>query len=326
MILHGQSCLQALFVVLVRPVLFNANRLAPRAIPRGGPRWRVQQFHSSPPLHANRGPTKRQKPAKVSTTAQPLSDESIPARSVRVVDPSTNELGPEVTRRAALLSIDQSKERLICVTKVPNYIGSSHPNYDELLANYDYIVQQWQAQVRRFGESEQQETDALSGLEESDEGGEESTLEIKDVRKAPPIYIRRGGYIRMPSGLEWVPVCKVENKIEAAAKLRAAENARKEAKKLAPEGVKIMELNWAIAEGDLGHRMKKVREFLMDRRRVEIVVAPKKRGKRASREEADSMLKKVRQSITEVEGAKEIRPMQGQVGGVVSIMVEGKRG
>ncbi|KAG8630800.1 hypothetical protein KVT40_002419 [Elsinoe batatas] len=328
---HGRAHARALFETFVRPFLISQARRTP-LLPKASIAHtrvplspRIRHFSSTP--IKLKGPTKRSVKPKTAPVA--LSNESIPARQVRVVDPTTNDLGPLITRRSALQDINPDKERLICVTKVPRYISPSDPQYDELASNYDYIIRHHLAQQKRFG-TPSPPRDELSALEDS--ANEEDDIDEDDIqaaRRAPALYVplhRGAGYIRLPNGEDWIPVCKVENKAEAAAKIRAQEAARKEQKKLAPEGVKIIELNWAIAEGDLGHRLKKVEEFLAGRRRVEVVIAPKRRGKKASREEAEGVLKKVREAVARAEGAKETRPMQGQVGGVVSLMVEGRRG
>ncbi|KAF4550615.1 Hypothetical protein D9617_16g014030 [Elsinoe fawcettii] len=323
---HGRAHLRALFEVFVRPSIVTT--VARPAIISPPPRLHPRAFTTAPvrlfshTLLRLRGPTKRT--VKPKAAPKTLYDDSIPARQVRVVDPTTNDLGPVTSRRQALWNIDASKNRLMCVSKVPRYIGPSDPEYDEIASNYDYIVEQYRAQQKRFGQGEVK--DELSVLEDGEEEAEVEEEDIAAVRRAPAIYIPRGGYVRLPSGEDWIPVCKVENKAEAAAKVRAAEQAKKEQKKLAPEGVKIIELNWAIADGDLGHRLKKVEEFLNARRRVEVVIAPKRRGKKATREEAERVLRTVKDAVGKVDGAKETRPMQGQVGGVVSLMLEGKRG
>ncbi|PSK51926.1 hypothetical protein B9Z65_3193 [Elsinoe australis] len=331
---HGKAHIRALYNIFVRPTLLTQGRPSQPIFPR--PNLPIQHRLPARPfsLTAPRprgGPTKPKKKSKTSTASGPLTNESIPARQVRVVDPTTNELGPVIPRRTALLEIDSTKNRLVCASKVPRYVSPGDPDYDDIAGNYDFIVKQYLAQQKRFGKKEEQgqeeQRDELSVLEEEEgEADEVDEEDLAAVRRAPAIYVPRGGYVRLPTGEDWVPVCKVENKAEAAAKARAKEVERKEARKLAPEGVKIIELNWAIGGNDLGHRLKKVEEFLKARRRVEIVIAPKRRGKKATKEEADGVLKKVREAVGMVEGAKETRPLQGQVGGVVSLMVEGKRG
>ncbi|PNS18212.1 hypothetical protein CAC42_7581 [Sphaceloma murrayae] len=331
---HGRAPLRALYNIFVRPLILQQTRQSPFPLP-AQPRLRQptpRPFTTTPSLPRG-GPTKpSRKPqsSSASSTDAPLYNESIPARHVRVVDPLTNELGPVVTRRYALLRIDSDRERLVCASRPPRWITPSDPEYDEVAMNYDYIVRQYQAQQRRFGKKgkgEGEQKDEMSALDEEVEDDDELDEEMMgQVRRAPAIYVPRGDYVRLPTGEDWIPVCKVENKIEAAAKARAKEAERKEQRKLAPEGVKIMELNWAIGANDLGHRLKKVEGFLKGRRRVEVVIAPKRRGKTATSEEAEEVLRKVRECVAAVEGAKETRPMQGQVGGVASLMIEGKRG
>lgn len=122
------------------------------------------------------------------------------------------------------------------------------------------------------------------------------------------------------------PICKIMNKQA----MREAERARHKAAKT-QGGVtqKTMELNWAIDGHDLEHRLGKLRGFLEKGWRVEIVVAGKKKGRKASEEEGESVLKKIRGVLNEV-GGKEIKPMEmkkvgdGKLLGQATLYTEGK--
>ncbi|KAF1918573.1 hypothetical protein BDU57DRAFT_538111 [Ampelomyces quisqualis] len=87
---------------------------------------------------------------------------------------------------------------------------------------------------------------------------------------------------------------------------------------------KSMELNWAIAGGDLKHRLKQLRGFLGEGRKVEVMVGPKKRGRKATEEEVQALVAALQDALSEVEGAKEVR-REGEVGGVLMMTFEGKK-
>jgi translation initiation factor IF-3 len=116
------------------------------------------------------------------------------------------------------------------------------------------------------------------------------------------------------------PICKIQNKRN----LREAEKARSKKKDSPSATVKTIELNWAIDAHDLKHRLERVKDFLVKGWRVDIIMAGKKRGRKATPEEAQSCLAAVREAIAEVEGAKEWKSMNGTVGGLVTVYAEGR--
>ena len=115
------------------------------------------------------------------------------------------------------------------------------------------------------------------------------------------------------------PVCKIIDKQS----VRAAERAKAKPVKNAQTTTKQLELNWAIGANDLAHRLKKMEEFLAQGRRVEVVLAGKKKGRVASGEEAEGVVARIRRRIAEVEGAKEWREGEGAVGGQMTLFFEG---
>ena len=86
--------------------------------------------------------------------------------------------------------------------------------------------------------------------------------------------------------------------------------------------LKNLELNWAIAGGDLKHRLDKLQEFLRDGRKVEVLLGPKRRGKKATDTEARSVLKAVEDAANECRGAGEVK-REGNLGGVMTITFQG---
>lgn len=102
-----------------------------------------------------------------------------------------------------------------------------------------------------------------------------------------------------------------------------------EARKKTPSKiVKVLELNWSIDNNDLAHRLVKVREFLGKGNRLSITISPKKRGKVADREQAEELLRKLRQVVQEGDGArlgwKEYQAMEGEILKTVKLNFEGK--
>ena len=113
-----------------------------------------------------------------------------------------------------------------------------------------------------------------------------------------------------PSEEGAIPICKIMNKKA----MRDAERAKaKAASRGGAVGTKTLELNWAIDRGDLGHRLEKMKKFLDKGLKVEISLASKRRGKQATEEEAKALLKKIREVVKGVNGAKEVKPMEGHL-------------
>lgn len=71
-------------------------------------------------------------------------------------------------------------------------------------------------------------------------------------------------------------------------------------------GMKIIELNWAIEKGDLAHRLAKIKGFLEEGRRVEVVLAKKKGGRRATVEECEALIDKIHECVESVPGSKSV--------------------
>lgn len=123
-----------------------------------------------------------------------------------------------------------------------------------------------------------------------------------------------------------VPTCRITDKRALREQFeRKLSVVRRQAKgQGAGPSMKKLELNWAIAGGDLRHRLEKLREFLKEGRKVEVMLGPKKRGKKASEEEANAVLTQVRDAVGECRGAGEVKS-SGEVGGVMMLVFEGKR-
>lgn len=126
---------------------------------------------------------------------------------------------------------------------------------------------------------------------------------------------------------QWIdiPLCKIVNKKEQYDHQRQRKEASKEQKKksAAAASVKTLELNWAIDPNDLGHRLDKVRQFLGEGRKVEVVLASKKKGRKATAAECNGLLENIRKAANEA-AAREVGPMEGKLGGFTVLRFQGK--
>ncbi|KAF3047005.1 hypothetical protein E8E12_010220 [Didymella heteroderae] len=119
------------------------------------------------------------------------------------------------------------------------------------------------------------------------------------------------------------PVCRVVSKMDLRAQHeKKVEAARKQAKGVVGPPQKNLELNWAIGGGDLKHRIQKLEQFLLEGRRVEVLLGPKKKGRKATADEADTVFKAVMNAADQCK-AKEIK-REGTVGAVFTVVFEGK--
>lgn len=85
---------------------------------------------------------------------------------------------------------------------------------------------------------------------------------------------------------------------------------------------KQLELNWAIGENDLNIKLRAMEAFLEKGKKVEIMLASRKRQKRASPDEAQLLLKNVRDRINDI-GAREAKH-EGQLLKHTTLTVEKK--
>ena len=143
---------------------------------------------------------------------------------------------------------------------------------------------------------------------------------------------RRTHFVQQVSTLDGTdmstPICKIIDKKEK----RDQERARAKAVKSNQHAgiAKKLELSWGIGKHDLEHRMKKVREFLEEGRRVEIVVGASRRkgqAKKAAKieaEEAAETFKAIREALAGIEDMTEWKPMDGSIGRMATLYLEAK--
>lgn len=126
----------------------------------------------------------------------------------------------------------------------------------------------------------------------------------------------------------FTPACKIISKKEHYESIQRQKTRAKEQKRIQAKtgeaAAKTLELNWAIDGNDLGHRLERMKEFLGEGRRVEIVLARKKAGRRATAEECEAVLKRIRSAVGEVEGASERSAMDGKMGGFARLLFQGR--
>lgn len=124
-----------------------------------------------------------------------------------------------------------------------------------------------------------------------------------------------------------LPTCKVISKMD----LRAQHQKKLDLERRQARGVgtgpagKNLELNWAIAGGDLKHRLEKMKEFLKEGRKVEILFGAKRRGRVATKEECEGLMGKVREAVEECKGASQSKEPEGVVGGVLTMFFQGRK-
>ncbi|KAI1415313.1 hypothetical protein F5Y13DRAFT_157149 [Hypoxylon sp. FL1857] len=117
-------------------------------------------------------------------------------------------------------------------------------------------------------------------------------------------------------------ICRIIDNAAADAAAKAAEEAEKEARRKAA-GTKELEVSWSIAGHDMQHKLRRLREFLGKGLNVEVILAKKKGGRTATREEAENVLAQIREAVASIDGARESRKMDGDVGGVARLFFEG---
>lgn len=97
----------------------------------------------------------------------------------------------------------------------------------------------------------------------------------------------------------------------------------------ADKNTKQLEVGWAIDEHDLKTRMRQLKAFLEEGRRVEMVLGKRRRGWMGKRsvpqEEMKGLLEKIRSYMGEVAGAKEWKKMEGEMGGEAMLFLEGPK-
>lgn len=111
-----------------------------------------------------------------------------------------------------------------------------------------------------------------------------------------------------PPDINRSSVCKVVSKEG----FRDQQRDKVKSKASGPTAPKHLELNWAIDEHDLSHRLKQVESFISKGRKVHLVLNRKKGKRMATLDEAESVFNTVQQRIKD-SGAAEIKPLHGRL-------------
>ena len=119
-----------------------------------------------------------------------------------------------------------------------------------------------------------------------------------------------------------VPVCKILEKKKVYAEAKAKEKSKK--RKSPEQSKKGLEINWAIDAHDLSHRLKRLKQFLSEGRKVEVLLADKRKGKKtATAEEMEAVIRKIESAAREVPGAKCVNIETAAKGKVATMFLEG---
>ncbi|KAF2203247.1 hypothetical protein GQ43DRAFT_438955 [Delitschia confertaspora ATCC 74209] len=122
------------------------------------------------------------------------------------------------------------------------------------------------------------------------------------------------------------PTCRIISKLDLRVRHKKKMDIASKAAKIASGGEKKqLELNWAIGENDLKHRLGKLREMLEGGKKVEVLLAPKRKGRSASSEECEAVLEKIREVVGGCKGSGETKEPEGKLGGLMTLVIQGKR-
>ncbi|GAP93198.1 putative translation initiation factor IF-3 [Rosellinia necatrix] len=125
------------------------------------------------------------------------------------------------------------------------------------------------------------------------------------------------GILQPPSAA----ICRI---VDTAAQKAAAASAALETRRQAQQ-TKTLEINWAIAPHDLGHRMRRLAEFLGKGMRVEVMLARKRGTRKATADEASALADAIREVAEATPGCTEYKKADGVVGGVFRMFFEGPK-
>ena len=121
-------------------------------------------------------------------------------------------------------------------------------------------------------------------------------------------------------------ICRIMTITDLQKQKKDKERVQQEHKKSLKQSVpKQIELNWAIGPNDLEHKLTQMKGFIKDGRKVEVVLANKKRQRQATPEEGRGVLRKVKEKLAEADG-REIKEMQGGEVGKHTVLTIRKKG
>ncbi|KAK7966061.1 translation initiation factor [Apiospora aurea] len=123
----------------------------------------------------------------------------------------------------------------------------------------------------------------------------------------------------MPLAEPEAAICRLIDKYAYA---KVAEEKEKEArrKKL---NTKELELNWAIAAHDLSHKIGQLEAFLSKGKTVEVMLAKRRGGRVATREEGEALIERLEEAATGVRAV--VAKREGEFPGMVKLKFEGRK-
>ncbi|TID18224.1 Translation initiation factor 3 [Venturia nashicola] len=121
-----------------------------------------------------------------------------------------------------------------------------------------------------------------------------------------------------------VPKCKIFTKEHLRERERVKKEIEKERLKV-ERSSKIVELNWAIATGDLELKLNQVGSFLEEGRKVDIMIAPKRRKRAATKDEIEELVNKIWEKLESVGGVTQAAPAEGEKGGTMTFFFQKKK-
>ncbi|MCJ1372019.1 hypothetical protein MMC20_003240 [Loxospora ochrophaea] len=123
--------------------------------------------------------------------------------------------------------------------------------------------------------------------------------------------------VNNPDDRTEIPVCKIIDKYT----VRQSEQAKAKPPKTPEARKKQLEFSWTIDQNDLGHRLRRMRTFLEEGRRVEVELKRKKKTQQVGRKEMEALVSKIREGVASVEGVEEHKEM---VWHKIELMVHGR--
>lgn len=125
---------------------------------------------------------------------------------------------------------------------------------------------------------------------------------------------------------EGMAICRIMTIADLLKQKKDREKVQKEQKKSLKQSIpKQVELNWAIGSNDLEHKLAQLQGFIKDGKKVEVVLASKKRQRQATPEEGMEVLRKLKAKLAEADG-REIKEMQGGQVGKHTVLTMRKKG
>lgn len=117
-----------------------------------------------------------------------------------------------------------------------------------------------------------------------------------------------------------IPICVVMNRAKYEEHL---ENERRE-QRIRELGTKEMEINWTIDQHDLGHKLRRLREFLGKGYTVQVTFLKRRHKKRSANNDDDNIaaaetVRLVKEAAAEVPGAKECKRPEGNMGRTLTL-------